>query len=168
MGDGFRGVPREEKVAAVAEETFAIVPGSGDERYAARHGFKRTNRRNAGQRVRVRPPRDVDGYAVLRKDGGHVVVREPAAVFDTGLSQFLEGFARIAHTVDTGLEAERLDGTDEEFAQFFRSFAIAPIADPHDISGFGQIERPEDSGVCRFVPRPCRPGPAPVEINIPD
>ena len=50
--------------------------------------------RDAGQRARIRPSRDVDRDAVSREDVGDAVIGEPAAIFDAGRVELVERLLR--------------------------------------------------------------------------
>ena len=80
-------IVRDKVILSRSEQVLAIFPGSRNERDAARERFEDTNRGYSGQRAGVRPPRNVNGDAIAREDFRHAVIREPAAILDTGARQ---------------------------------------------------------------------------------
>src|SRR5579871_5793432 len=152
-------IARDQEILADGKQVFAIVPGRGNQRDATGQRLENTNGRNAWERSGIRAPRDMYGHAVLRKDLGDAVIRKPPAILYARFRQFLECMSRIADSVYTRLEAERLHRADEEFPNLLSSLAVAPITDPNEIACRDAASGIKQPSVRGLVPSPGAAGP---------
>src|SRR5581483_4616038 len=127
-------VARDQEIGPRREEPLAVLPGGGDQRNAAGKGLKRPDRRDAGERFDVRPPRDVDGGAEPGEDGGNLIIRKPAPVSDSRPRQRRARLLRVADAEDFGLQSERPRRLQEKAVELGGPLLVSPITDPDEVA----------------------------------
>src|SRR5690348_5282853 len=145
----------KEKVA-LAKELLVIVPGGGDERNSAGQRLKHTNGWDAVHGRCVLLARNMYREPRAGVGGGRFEIGQISAVVHSGIAQSGEALFGVAYPENLkAAAAERHGRSEQEFANFFGTFLVAPIADPYDVGCFRRAGvRAEDGGVGGLVQSP--------------
>jgi hypothetical protein len=154
-------------VVAGAKEVLRVQPRRADQRNAARQRLEHADGRNSPQHLHVGAPRHVQRHAAAREGGGHVDGRGPAAKLHAGVRQLRQRVLGIADAVRRERQLGKAPrGAQPVVAQLLRALLVAPVADPDDVGGFRQIQRPEPLHVRGLVERPRPPHAEAIAVHV--
>src|SRR4051812_17451867 len=160
----------DAQVAARWEELFDVLPRGGHDRDAARHCFEHPDRRNAGERARIRRARYMHRGASTGESGGHPMRRQPAAIVEAVEAGCLDGayrIERISHAMDTRSKLQFSSRIEQKLLQFGAALAISPVSDPDQVMRALDLRhRSVQRNVGSLVPGERPISPAEPQVNL--
>ena len=161
-------VARHQVVAAGREEALAVLPGRADQRDAAGQRLEGADRRDARQRLGIRPARNVHRDAEAREGARHLVVRQPAGVLDArrraARGAPTPGSARRRRA--PAARAARTGSSRNSCSSAVRSSSPQLPIQTRSPSRATPGERLEDARVGRLVPGPGRCAQPRREVEV--